>query len=85
MIKIIRQKLKNSLTFLEKIKESIMCQSTLFLKKEDKEEEIMRDVIWVEPYEDKVKVQALFEAPKELKARICYIDLLKHRIVLEPI
>ncbi len=61
-----------------------MCQSTLFLKKDDKEQEIMRDVIWVEPIDDGVKVQALFDTPQEIKADISYIDLLKHRIILTP-
>lgn len=60
-----------------------MCQSTVYLRKGDEEEEILRDVILVEPVEDGVKIQGFFEAPQVIPARIATIDLLKHRIVLE--
>ncbi len=61
-----------------------MCQSTVYLRKGDEEEELLRDVILVEPVEDGVKIQGFFEAPQIIPARIATIDLLKHRIVLEP-
>ncbi len=61
-----------------------MCQSTVYLRKGDEEEELLRDVILVEPVEEGVKIQGFFEAPQVIPARIATIDLLKHRIVLEP-
>ncbi len=61
-----------------------MCQSTVYLRRDDSEEEILRDAILVEPVEDGVKIQGFFEAPQVIPARIVTIDLLKHRIVLEP-
>ncbi len=61
-----------------------MCQSTVYLRKGDSEEELMKDVILVEPVEEGVKIQGFFEAPQVIPARIVTIDLLKHRVVLEP-
>ena len=51
----------------------------------DQEEELLRDAILVEPVEDGVKIQGFFEAPRVVPAKILTIDLLKHRIVLEPL
>jgi len=62
-----------------------MCQSTVVIKRGDREEEIKRDVILVEPVEGGVKIQGFFESPQVIPARIASIDLLKHKIVLEPI
>ncbi|MBE9523350.1 MAG: CooT family nickel-binding protein, partial [Proteobacteria bacterium] len=56
-----------------------MCQSTIYLKKGDTEEEILRDAILVEPCSEGVKIQGLFDAPKIIPARIASIDLLKNR------
>ena len=61
-----------------------MCQSTVYLKKSDTEEEILRDTILVESCPEGVKIQGLFDAPKIIPARIARIDLLKNRIILEP-
>jgi predicted RNA-binding protein len=61
-----------------------MCQSTVYLRKGDSEEEILRDAILVEPCPNGVKIQGLFDAPKIFPARISSIDLLKNRIILEP-
>ncbi len=62
-----------------------MCQSSVFIIENGKEKEIKRDVILVEPVDEGVKIQGFFEAPKVVPARIKTIDLLKHRIILEPI
>ena len=61
-----------------------MCQSTVYLSKDGKEEELMKDVVLVEPVEQGVKIQGFFEAPQIIPARIVTIDLLKHKVVLEP-
>ncbi|RKX59514.1 MAG: hypothetical protein DRP28_03025 [Thermodesulfobacteriota bacterium] len=60
-----------------------MCQSTVYLKKADTEEEILRDAILVEHCPEGVRIQGLFDAPKIIPARIAIIDLLKNRIILE--
>ncbi len=57
-----------------------MCQATIYLR----EQEIARDVTWVEPTEKGVRFGTFFEEPQELTARIQHIDFLKHRVVLEP-
>ena len=48
------------------------------------EEEIMRDVILLEPAEDGVRLQAFFEEPLTVSARIGRIDFLKHTVTLVP-
>lgn len=62
-----------------------MCQSTVFLRKEGKEEEILKDATLVEPCEGGVRIQGFLDVPKVVKARIATIDLMKHRIVLEAL
>ncbi len=62
-----------------------MCQSTVYLKKGDREEEILRDAIMVEPCDEGVRIQGFFDAPQVIPARIVTIDLLKHKIILEPL
>ena len=61
----------------------MMCQSSVYIEKDGQEQEVLRDAILVEPVEDGVKIQAMFEAPRFVKARIKRIDLLKHKIILE--
>ncbi len=61
-----------------------MCQSTVYIMRGDREEEILRDAILIEPCPEGVRIQGLFDAPKVISARIARIDLLKHRIILEP-
>ena len=61
-----------------------MCQSTIYLKRGDMEEEILRDAILVEPCTEGVRIQGLFDAAKIIPARIASIDLLKNKIILEP-
>lgn len=60
-----------------------MCQSSVYMEKEGEEQEILKDAILVEPVDNGVKIQAMFEAPKLVKARIKRIDLLKHKVILE--
>lgn len=56
-----------------------MCQATVFLDGE----EIMRDVMLVEPLTEGIKLVAFFEPVKIIPAKIIQIDLMKHRIYLE--
>ncbi len=58
-----------------------MCQATVYLGNQD----IARDVIWLEPTEDGVQYATFFEGPKVARGRIQHIDFLKHRVLLVPL
>lgn len=58
-----------------------MCQATVFLDGD----EIMKDVILVEPVEDGVRLSKFFEEPDLVQAVIRRIDLMKHQVILESI
>ena len=61
-----------------------MCQATVYLAEDGQEEEIMRDLILLEPVEDGLRLQAFFEEPRVVKARVGRIDFLKHSVTLIP-
>jgi predicted RNA-binding protein len=56
-----------------------MCQATVYLNGE----EIMKDVLLVEPRPEGVLLATLFEPPRIVPAVIRKIDLIKHRVILE--
>ncbi|MEJ2561028.1 MAG: CooT family nickel-binding protein [Anaerolineae bacterium] len=58
-----------------------MCEAIVYLN----DEEIMRDVIRVESLPEGVRLTAFFEPPRIVLATIREIDLLKHRVMLEPL
>ena len=62
-----------------------MCQATVSLLRDGQEEEIMRDVVLLEPVEGGVRLQAFFEEPVVVRARIGCIDFLKHTVTLVPV
>jgi predicted RNA-binding protein len=62
-----------------------MCQATVLLVQEGQEVEIMRDVVLLEPVEDGLRLQAFFEEPVTIQARVEYIDFLKHTVTLVPV
>ena len=57
-----------------------MCQATAYLNGK----EIMRDVLRVELLPEGVRLTTFFEPPRLVPATIREIDLLKHRVMLEP-
>jgi predicted RNA-binding protein len=61
-----------------------MCQAVVTLAQDGQEKEIMRDVVLLEPVEDGLRLQAFFEEPVVLQARIQRIDFLKHTVTLVP-
>ena len=61
-----------------------MCQATVYLAGDGQEEEIMRDVVLLEPVENGVRLVAFFEEPQTVRARIGRIDFLKHTVTLVP-
>lgn len=56
-----------------------MCQATVYLNGE----EIMKDVLLVEPTPEGMRIVTLFEPPRVVPAVIRRIDLIKHRVLLE--
>jgi predicted RNA-binding protein len=56
-----------------------MCQATVYLNGE----EIMKDVLLVEPTPEGVMLVTLFEPPRLVPAIIRKIDLMKHCVILE--
>jgi predicted RNA-binding protein len=62
-----------------------MCQATVYLVQDGQEKEIMRDVILLEPAGDGLRLQAFFEEPVTLQARVSRIDFLKHSVTLTPL
>ena len=61
-----------------------MCQATVFLSKNGQEEEIMRDLVLLEPVQGGLRLQAFFEEPVVLDAQVRRIDFLKHSVTLVP-
>ena len=58
-----------------------MCQAVVYLS----DNEIMREVVRVEPLPEGVRLTTFFEPPRIVPALIREIDLLKHRVMLEPL
>lgn len=58
-----------------------MCQATVYLG----DQEVAREVTWLEVAEDGVRLAAFFEEPKAVAGRVRHIDFLKHRVQLDPI
>jgi len=56
-----------------------VCQATVYLK----DRKVMEDVISVEVVGDDVRLTTFLDEPRLVRARIRYIDLLKHRVLLE--
>ncbi|MDD3828492.1 MAG: CooT family nickel-binding protein [Anaerolineaceae bacterium] len=61
-----------------------MCQAVVYMAQQDQEREVMRDVVLLEPVDGGVRLQAFFEEPVILPARIGRIDFLKHTVTLVP-
>ena len=62
-----------------------MCQATVYLAQDGQEKEIMRDVVLLEPVDDGLHLQAFFEEPVTVRARVERIDFLKHTVTLVPV
>ncbi len=62
-----------------------MCQATVYLVQDGQEKEILRDVVLLEPAKDGLRLQAFFEEPVTVQARVDRIDFLKHTVILVPV
>jgi predicted RNA-binding protein len=58
-----------------------MCQATVYVG----DQEIAREVIWLESAEEGVRLATFFEEPWVVPGRVRHIDFLKHRVLLIPI
>jgi predicted RNA-binding protein len=63
---------------------SIMCESTAYLLKDGKEEEIMAEIATIIPAGKKLRMISLFGEEKEVEATIQEINLVGHKILLKP-
>ncbi|OGP81600.1 MAG: RNA-binding protein [Deltaproteobacteria bacterium RBG_16_54_11] len=61
-----------------------MCESTAYLIKDGKEEEIMAEVASIIPAGKKLRLVSLFGEEKEVQASIQEINLVGHKILLKP-
>lgn len=61
-----------------------MCQSTAYMLKDGKEEEVMADIATIIPEGTTLRLVSLFGEEKEVKASIQEINLVGHKILLRP-
>jgi len=61
-----------------------MCQATVYLLRDGQEEEVMREVTFLEVTDDGVRVATFFEEPRLVPGKVAYIDFLKHIVTLVP-
>ena len=63
-----------------------MCQATVYLAQGwSGEGDSCGIVVLLEPVEDGLRLQAFFEEPVTVKARVSRIDFLKHSVTLVPV
>ena len=62
-----------------------MCQSNAYLKKNNEEELLLEDVARIEILDNNIiKLVSLFGEEKEIKGTLGEINLLSHKIFIEP-
>jgi predicted RNA-binding protein len=61
-----------------------MCESTAYLLKDGKEEELMAEIATIIPVGKKLRLISLFGEEKEVQASIQEINLVGHKILLKP-
>ncbi len=61
-----------------------MCESKVYLATEQGEELILADVTSIRPDGDGFQLATLFGEQVHVRGRIREIDLLRHRVMLEP-
>ncbi|HPU02042.1 MAG: CooT family nickel-binding protein [Firmicutes bacterium] len=60
-----------------------MCQSSVYLVKDGREELVMEDVSVIKPQGDELLLVGMLGEKKQIKARIKELQLMDHRILLE--
>ena len=61
-----------------------VCESKVFLATPGGDKLVLEDVTWIRPEKDGYELVNLFGEQAHVRGRIREIDLLKHRVVLEP-
>ena len=61
-----------------------MCESSAYVRRKDKEELFLADVVKLVPEGGKILLTSLLGEQREIEAVIDHIDLLNHKIVLRP-
>lgn len=61
-----------------------MCQSTAYLLREGRAEELLTDIATIIPEGEKLRLINLFGEEKVVEAEIAEIDLLEHKVLLRP-
>jgi predicted RNA-binding protein len=62
-----------------------MCEVKVYLKKDEKEELLLEDVILVSSENDQIFLKNIFGEEKKVKGKIKKIDMGEHKIFLENI
>jgi len=62
-----------------------MCESKVYLATAEGEELVLGDVISIRPEGDGYRLVNLFGEQTHVRGQLKEIDLLKHRVVLEPV
>ncbi len=60
-----------------------MCQSTVYLVKDGREEMVMEDVSVITPQGEDILLVGMLGEKKQIKAKIKELQLMDHRILLE--
>jgi predicted RNA-binding protein len=61
-----------------------MCIATIYVDDGNGREEVMRDVISVEPENGGILLTTILGEEKLLRGRIRNVDFLKHSVIVEP-
>lgn len=59
-----------------------MCQATVYLLRNGREEEVMREVTFLEVTDEGVRIATFFEQPRLIPGKVVSIDFLKHVVKL---
>jgi len=62
-----------------------MCQPKVYLVKDGKEEEILRDVISLKFDDEELVFETLFEGETRIKGSVKEIDFLKAKVLVEGV
>jgi len=62
-----------------------MCESTAYILRGDKEDLFLESVCLIRPEGDGLVLKGMFGEQKNVRARIKEVDLMGHKIILQPI
>ncbi|MEK7449612.1 MAG: CooT family nickel-binding protein [Planctomycetota bacterium] len=61
-----------------------MCETNVYLRQNEKEELILKEVATISSQEDGLLMRSIFGEQKNIKARIKEINLTDNKIIIEP-